>query len=106
MTTLHELFLSGEGRPIDEDGLKWKEILPEGESAFTPTPLGPVKKPFSVIKSGASDLRNGIVSMEELVQNFEDGAFENVQVILGNKPGGDHEDITRNNTGFVRKLRI
>lgn len=105
MPVLHEFFLSG-GEQATEDNLIWKEILVEGESAYTPTPNGPVKKPFKVIRSGKSDLQNGIVSIEELYENFEKEPFENVGVILGNKPGGDHEDITANTTGFVRRLKL
>lgn len=112
MSVLHELYLSGDDKPVSEDGLIWKEILPEGESAYTPTPLGPVRRPFRVVVDGKSDLSSGVVAMQEIVENFNDGAYENVQVILGKTPpkpdgsGGDHEDITSNNTGFVRQLRI
>lgn len=109
---LYEIFLSGTTPETDADGLVWKEILPEGESAYTPTPLGPKKKPFKVIAEGPGDLANGIASLTQIKESFDDGAFENVQVILASKPkdkdgtGGDHDEITANNTGFVRKMRI
>jgi hypothetical protein len=110
---LYEVFLSGSTPQVDDEGLLWKEILPEGESAYTPTPSGPLKRPFKVVANGPGDLSKGVASLEEIKQSFEDGAFENVQVILASKKkdpetgeGGDHDEITANNTGFVRKLRI
>jgi hypothetical protein len=91
---------------VDDDGLVWKEVLYETEAAYTPTPAGPVKRPFKIIAEGDSDFDGGIVSMEEVAKNFDSGAVENVQAILGSKQGGDHEDITRNSVGFVRKVRM
>jgi hypothetical protein len=113
MSKLFEVFLSGTTPKTDDDGLLWKEILPEGESAYTPTAAGPLKRPFKVVGSGPGDLGSGVASLEDIKTAFDDGAFENVQVILASKKkdpetgeGGDHDEITANNTGFVRKLRI
>lgn len=112
MSVLHEFFLNDGDQAVDPDGLLWKEVLREGESAYTPTPRGPLKRPFKVVRDGASDLANGIVSMSELVESHESGAYENVQVILATKAkqpdgtGGDHDEITANNTGYVRQLKI
>lgn len=114
---LYEIYLSGKDQDhVDEDGLVWKEILPEGESAYTPTPRGPVKRPFRVVAEGPGDLAKGVASLQEIKESFDGGAVENVQVILASKKkqvdedgsvvGGDHDEITANNTGFVRKLRI
>lgn len=107
MSILHEIYLSGtDNIDTDDEGLIWKEILPEGESAYTPSPTGPKKRPLRIALSGESNLPESLIAMQEVVDNFNDGAVENVQIILGDKPGGDHEDITKNNKGFVRKLKI
>jgi hypothetical protein len=106
---LHEIHLS-DGAVEESDGLLWKEILRECSYPNTPGPRGLEPRPFSVVKAGASEVTPGHlkVSMEELVQNFDSGAFrDNVTLPLTDEPGTDHKkDIARFNTGFIKKLKI
>jgi hypothetical protein len=106
---LHEIHLA-DGAVEQSDGLLWKEILRECSYPNTPGPRGLEPRPFSVIKSGASEVtpEHLKVSMEELVQNFDSGAFrDNVTLPLTDEPGTDHKkDIARFNTGFIKRLKI
>jgi hypothetical protein len=106
---LHEIHLA-DGAVELEDGLLWKEILRECSYPHTPGPKGLEPRPFSVVKTGASEVTPGHlkVSMEELVNNFDSGAFrDNVTLPLTDEPGTDHKkDIARFNTGFVKRLKI
>jgi hypothetical protein len=96
-----ELFFDDavETQALEEEGLIWKTIFREGEWKYTPGPKGPVKKDLKIVKSGFSDRHKGVISLEEIKNNFEQNAFEHVTVPLS------HEDKTEDNTGHVRKLR-
>jgi hypothetical protein len=100
-----EIHLAG-SEQRDENGLVVKEILREGEWPVIPTNFGRVKKPLRVVRNGRSDKEAGVISMEELVANFEAGAIPNVQIPLSDEEHRDHKNTTRVNTGFVRGLRI
>lgn len=99
-TTLTEVFFAGEQK--ESDGAIWAEILREGEFATTPLGTGVHNKPFKVVRDGVSnvDPDNLIVSMSELVTNFNDKAFEYVTIPLS------HEDDLLENTGYIDELKI
>lgn len=105
---LNELFYSEDKLDLaQEDDLIWKTILRTGSWALTPRLDGQVEsKPLVVKRDGPSDVKNNIISMSEIQKSFDEGAFEYVTVPLATAPGADHADIARNNTGFVRKLKI
>ena len=108
MTThMKELFLA-EGKlelDTDERDYIWKTVLRTGQ--WNLSPKGSSEAPLRVVRDGVSDPTNNIVSLSELVAAFQDQAFEYVTVPLAqNTFEGDHADIARNNTGFVRDLKI
>lgn len=105
MLQLSQIFLSeGKLELSEEDGLIWKTVLRTGEWAAAPTPDG---KPLVVVRDGASDTKQNLISLSEIVEAFNDGAFEHVTVPLAtNVMEGDHADIARNNTGFIKALKI
>ncbi len=109
MTHLNELFLAEGKLELDSDSEKnfiWKTVLRTGQWNLTPEGTGS-DKPLRVVRDGISDPANNIVSLSELVQAFQDEAFEHVTVPLAqNMFEGDHADIARNNTGFIRDLKI
>lgn len=90
-----------EAPQVDADGYVWKTILRPGTWKMSPGPgQRPQAKPITVVKSGASDPKNLIISMEELKTNFEAGAVEHVTIPTS------HEDKVHENTGFVKALRF
>lgn len=99
-----EIHLAGSDQR-DENGLVVKEILREGEWPVIPTNFGRVNQPLRVVRSGKSNQDAGVISMEELVANFDANAIPNVQIPLSDDQH-DHKNTTRLNTGFVRGLRI
>lgn len=107
MTHLNELFLSEGKLELDsDDNYIWKTVLRTGEWKVTPRG-GSADKPLVVVRDGVSDTANNIISLSEVLAAFNDGAFEHVTVPLAqNIEEGDHADIAKNNTGFVRKLKI
>ena len=104
--TFAEIRLSGTDVREDSDsGFVIKEVLRTGEWPVIPTKGGKVKKPLRIIRDGKSDYGQGVIAMQELVENFEAGAIPNPQIPLSDDDD-DHKNITRVNTGFVRKLWI
>lgn len=105
---MDELFFS-EGK-LDlarEDNYIWKTVLRTGEWALTPKGASVTRKPLKVVRDGQSDPSNNLISLSEIVEAFNDEAFEHVTVPLAqNIADGDHADIARNNTGFIRSLKI
>lgn len=96
-----EMMLEDEaGEVDDESGLVWKTIMREGKWKFSPAD-GESKRPkgMSVIPHGKSDPDNMVISMAELVKNFEAGAIEHVTIPTS------HENKVHENTGFIRELR-
>lgn len=100
-------FSSTEPCEVEKDGdskIIWKDILREGEFAITP---GRKKRvPFTVITDGASSSEDRIISMSDLEEAFDDGAFEHVTIPLA-QPDNSHPDPgdVLNNSGYVKKLR-
>ena len=109
MTThMKELFLAEGKLELDTDDRDfiWKTVLRTGQWNLSPKGSGS-EQPLRVVRDGASDPTNNIVSLSELVAAFQDEAFEYVTVPLAqNTFEGDHADIARNNTGFIRDLKI
>ncbi len=105
MLQLAQLFLSeGKLELSSEDDLIWKTVLRTGRWEQAPTPDG---SPLVVVRDGPSDTKKNVISLSEIVEAFDAEAFEYVTVPLAaNIAEGDHADIARNNTGFVRKLKI
>ena len=98
---LAEIYLADGATEIDDDGLIWKTIMREGKWRFSPGPgQRPQAKPITVRASGASDPKALVISLEELVRNFEAGAVEHVTVPT------THEDKVLDNTGYIRRVRL
>jgi len=107
-TQVLELFFSSTDVIEDKKGDKkiiWKDILREGE--FPVTPGRKRKVPFKVVKDGKSSVTPDLItiSMAEVMQAFDDKAFEQVTVPLRHPKPGDEDDVL-NNTGYVDALRI
>lgn len=102
--SLAQVHLSGDDYQED-DGFVVKDILRTGEWGVIPTKGGLVNKPLTVIKEGKSDVKAGIISLSEIVENFKLGAVPNVQIPLSDD-SDDHKNITRLNTGYVRDIWI
>jgi hypothetical protein len=102
--SLAQVHLSGDDYKED-DGFVVKDILRTGEWGVIPTKGGLVNKPLTVIKEGKSDVKAGIISLSEIVENFKLGAVPNVQIPLSDD-SDDHKNITRLNTGYVRDIWI
>ena len=102
--SLAQVHLSGDDYQEDE-GFVVKDILRTGEWGVIPTKGGLVNKPLTVIKEGKSDVKAGIISLSEIVENFKLGAVPNVQIPLSDD-SDDHKNITRLNTGYVRDIWI
>jgi hypothetical protein len=90
---------------IGDKKIIWKDILREGE--FPVTPGRKRKIPFRVVPEGKSSVTPSMItiSMSELMQSYNDKAFESVTIPLRHpKPGDDQEVL--NNSGYVEGLRI
>lgn len=81
------------------DGTKakviWKDLLVEGTYPMTPTAQGAIEKPMHVIRQGASDPAQGIISMSDLLESHKDGAHKYVTIPT------KHRDDLLDNTGYV-----
>lgn len=104
---LNELFLSeGKHALESDDKYIWKTVLRTGEWKVTPKG-GSADKPLRVVRDGISNTVENVISLSEIVNAFNEEAFEHVTVPLAqNIADGDHADIAKNNTGFIRKLKI
>ncbi len=99
---LAEMFLEDENNGVYFDGKwHWKTVLREGQWAYSPGPGGiPIKKPITVVKDGTSDGLTKTISIAEIVNNFKEGAVENVTI------PETHADKSTENTGFVREVKM
>lgn len=105
----HEIHMTG-GALEERDG-KWvKGILRTGNWDVTPTPMGKIRKPLSIIRDGKSDPANGIIALSEIVQNFKSRSpIKRVQMPFADKKNDDHVkdgNLARVNTGFVDDIWI
>jgi hypothetical protein len=97
--SLAEIFFSSPIVEQDDDGLIWKEALRTGTYPLSPGPNGQaVNKPI-IVKLQADDPMKE-VGLNNLVEAFNDRAFEHVTVPLS------HKDQVHENTGFIDKLKI
>ncbi len=96
------------GTAVEErDGKVYKGILRTGHWPVTPTPFGKIKKPLTIVATGKSDPVRGIISLEEIYTNFNNGnGPKKVQIPLSDEEKKDHKNTTALNTGFVRSLAL
>ena len=90
---------------IGDKPIIWKDIMREGE--FPVTPGRKRKVPFKIVPTGKSSATNDLVtiSMAEVMESFDDKAFETVTIPLRHPKPGDTDDVL-NNSGYVEGLRI
>lgn len=102
----------GKEDEIGEEKVIWKDILCEG--SFSITPGRNKKVPFSVIPQGSSDASKGVISMSDIIEGFDERAFEDVTIPDGHPKPDRIDPVTKsvikgdsalNNTGYVRALR-
>ena len=109
MNEVLELFFasddSGTDDKIGDKKIIWKDILREGH--FPVTPGRKRKIPFQVVPSGTSSVTPDLItiSMSQLMESYQDKAFESVTIPLRHPKPGDEADVL-NNTGYVEGLRI
>jgi hypothetical protein len=102
--TMAEVHLAGtEAR--EEEGFVVKEVLRTGEWPVIPTRGGIVEKSLKIVRNGRSNPDEGIIAMEELVENFHNGPIRSPQIPLSDDDD-DHKNLTALNQGFVRDLWI
>lgn len=105
----HEIYLSA-APAVEKDGKVIKGILRTGEWDVTPTGAGRLSKPLRIVKEGKSDPVEGVIALNELVENFgPNGPIKRVQIPLSDKKNDDHikdGNLARVNTGFVDRVWI
>jgi len=85
----------------DDKGYIWKTVLREGKWNVSPGSDGKSQsKPLVIVKEGKTDRAKGVISMQELKENFDAGAVEHVTIPTS------HADKVTENTGFIRGLRF
>lgn len=106
---LNELHFAGSDLEKQDNGLFRKAILRTGEWLFTPGTKGVAKKPLKIVRDGMSDPANGVIAMQEIVDNFKAGALPYVPLTL-TEDDKEHPDtkakLTRYAKGFIRDLFI
>lgn len=90
---------------VEEDGLIWKDIMRTGAWKGTPTKDGVVKRALNIVRDGISSPAEGVISLSEILDNFDAGAVQYVTVPLSDDLE-DHKNIARLNTGYVKKLKL
>lgn len=103
-SVLNQIQFSGTDA-VEEEGLIWKDILRTGAWKGTPTKDGVLKRSLRIVRDGLSDAGEGVLSLSEVLKNFDEGAVQYVTVPLSDDIE-DHKNIARLNTGFVRKLKL
>lgn len=83
-----------------------KEILRTGEWPVIPTGAGIDPRPLKIVREGSSKQDEGIISMEEVMANWEKRVIASPQIPLSDDEKNDHLNLTRNNTGFIRDLWV
>lgn len=89
-----ELFFADPAVAVDNDGLVWKPMLPQGVWK-----IGPNGKQLRVIAGKSPDQRKAI-GMQDIVDAFNGGAVAHVTIPK------THDDRVDDNTGYVQKVAI
>lgn len=89
---------------LGDKNVIWKDILREGKFAITPG-IGR-RLPFEVVAQGKSDPENRIISLPDLIEAYDERAFEDVTIPDGHPDPKKGTDSALNNTGYVNGLRI
>jgi len=89
---------------LGDTNVIWKDILREGKFALTPG-IGK-RLPFEVIAQGKSSPEDRVISMSELIEAYDDRAFEDVTIPDGHPDPKKGTDSALNNTGYVNGLRL
>src|SRR5436190_19524424 len=89
---------------LGDNNVIWKDILREGKFAITPG-LGR-RLPFEVVAQGKSVPEDRVISMSELIEAYDDRAFEDVTIPDGHPDPKKGTDSALNNTGHVSGLRL
>lgn len=85
-----------------------KGIMRTGEWAVTPTAAGRLPKPLKIVKDGKSNVPEGVLSLQHLVDNFGE-AIGKVQVPFADDQEDEHvskSNMAKVNTGFVERIWI
>jgi hypothetical protein len=94
---------------LGEERVIWKDILPEGKFPLMPG-VGGRKIPFEVVPTGESSLADRRISMQDLIESYDQKAFPSGVTIPDGHPkvgpDGNLEDSALNNTGYVNGLRV
>lgn len=86
----------------NDDGFIVKSIMRTGTWNKTPGSRGVLRKPLKIVRDGVSSAKDRIVSLSEIADNFNKGAYQYVTIPLSDEQGKDHKNLTRLNTGFVK----
>jgi hypothetical protein len=104
----NEIHFSSPTLPRESEGRVIKGIMRTGEWAVTPTAAGRLQKPLKIVKSGRSNVSEGILSLEHLVGNFGK-AIGKVQVPFADDQNDEHvikSNMAKVNKGFVVKIWV
>jgi hypothetical protein len=107
--SLNEMWMSGgkiELAEEDGEGYVTKRILRTGKWNKTPGLSGVEQKAMEIVRDGASNAAERIVSLSELVQSFKDNAYQYVTIPLSDDEAKDHKNLLSLNQGFVKDLWI
>lgn len=99
-------FADDEIEKDEATGLIWKPILRTGEWPKTPSSKGIVNKALKVVRDGVSSAKDRIISLQEIKDNFDVGAYPYVPIPLTDEEHKEHKNLLRLNTGWVKKLKI
>jgi hypothetical protein len=89
---------------LGDNSVIWKDVLREGRFAITPG-IGK-RLPFEVIAQGPSRPEDRVISMSDLIDSYDERAFEDVTIPDGHPDPEKGTDSALNNTGYVRGLRV
>lgn len=99
---LSELYFSESPIAIKDDANGvWKTVLKTGQWQLSPGANGPVRQPMTVIRgANQTDAKNRVISLDDIVDTFKQGAVQHVTVPL------EHTKDPDKNTGYVRDLKL
>ena len=103
---LSELYLSSADSQIElesdnKDGKVWKTVLKTGTWSLSPGAGGVTTQAMTVTRGkGISDGNKKIISLDDVVESFQDKAVQYVTVPL------EHTSAPEKNTGYIKDLKI